>query len=195
VLNEFYSHGLWPRLDYISYALPDGIGLVVWIISLSMLFYQMLMVCKEASAKSIATHNPKFRPPYDPIFYVKDEVVGIISEVLRSSKYLRKMSSFWKNNTTTQKLARLYERIVSILKEKRSWEYILLSAGSVALLLQLISATAVLLWSRIIISTQMSFGQIVAVGIWIPVFLEYGYLEISKSSAAQLFWLEANYFY
>jgi hypothetical protein len=26
----------------------------------------------------------------------------------------------------------------------------------------------------------MSFGQIVAVGIWVPVLLEYGYLEISK---------------
>ena len=46
--------------------------------------------------------------------------------------------------------------------------------------MQLTSIIEVLVFSSNLINTQMTFGQIVAVGIWIPVMLEYAYLEISK---------------
>ena len=74
-----------------------------------------------------------------------------------------------------------------MLEKRRSWLYIQLFLGTAALVMQLVSSAQVLLLSANIIATQMTFGQIVAVGIWIPVFLEYGYLEMGKSFGSRRF--------
>lgn len=180
VQNEFFLFGLWPQFLGISYASAAKIGLAVWIMSFLIWFYRVVYVTATSNA-----FGSLFQEAYrglSKLYRVLENIwMAIISKIVHS-KHLQKLSEFWNRNTVVQELGNLHTKLAFFinLKETRFWNYLQLIIGTAALLLQLTSIIKVLVSSTNIINTQMSFGQIVALGIWIPVMLEYAYLEISK---------------
>jgi hypothetical protein len=88
----------------------------------------------------------------------------------------------WKRNVVVQKLGTWYKKTAFHIhpEEKSFWDYFQLVLGAAALLLQFTSIIRVLAYSTNIINTQMSFREIVALGIWISLILEFAYFEISE---------------
>jgi hypothetical protein len=177
--NEFYLFGLWPRFPRANYNSARKIRLAVWIISFLIWFYRITFVMATSKA-----FGPLFKKAYRGLKELNQfikVVWGAFVFKLQSSKHLRKLFVVWNGNSAARKFGRWYEKIISIIHpgEKHFWDYFQLVLGTTALLLQFISIIQVVVFSSNIINTQMSFGQIVALGIWIPVILEYAYLEIS----------------
>jgi hypothetical protein len=178
--NEFFGFGLWPQFLGVSYSSAEKIGLAVWIMSFLIWIYRIVYVTAASDAFS-----PLFQKAYrglkDLCHSIKLIWQTTISKI-PDSKHIRKLSEIWSKNGVVRTLGIWYIKAASLINPggKRFWNYLQLVLGTAALLLQFISIIEVLVFSFGIINTQMTFGQIVAVGIWIPVMLEYAYLEISK---------------
>jgi hypothetical protein len=137
-----------------------------------------------ATATTVA-FSPLFKQAWDGLKKLSHSLKLIWRTTIAkipNSKHLRKLSEIWKKNKVVQESRKWFTKLAAFikLKEKRFWNYLQLVLGTAALLIQLTSIIEVLVFSSNLINTQMTFGQIVAVGIWIPVMLEYAYLEISK---------------
>ncbi|KAG4440238.1 hypothetical protein IFR05_004257 [Cadophora sp. M221] len=152
--NQFFLFSQWTGDSGIFYAQPQRIGLVVWIITLLIFAYRIVF--------TFCTSGYVPQPPLQRI--------------------INELSTFW--TATLHRLTALsyIQRRLTIMSKRRTWVYIQIVLGTTALIMQLVSVVQVLQFSSNIISTQMSFGQIVAVGIWVPVLLEYGYLEITGAA-------------
>ncbi|KAE9374786.1 hypothetical protein N431DRAFT_557016 [Stipitochalara longipes BDJ] len=179
VTNEFFKFGLWPQFLGVSYASAEKIGLAVWIISFLIWVYRVIYVTATSEAFS-----PLFQQTYRGLESLNHSIQHFWRTAMSkmpNSKHLRKLSEIWNGNKVIQELENWYTKIASHinLREKYFWSYLQLVLGTAALLLQLTSIIEVLVFSSNLINTQMTFGQIVAVGIWIPVLLEYAYLEIN----------------
>jgi hypothetical protein len=150
----------------VSYASAEKTGLAVWIMSLIRI-YRVVYVTATSKAFS----------PLFQMFYRG----WVITFKIPVSKHPQR-SLRWRRNSTVQKLGHWCIEITSRInpRGKHFWNYLPLILGTAALLLQFTSIIEVLAFSSDMINTQMSFGQIIALGIWIPVILEYAYLEISE---------------
>lgn len=175
VQNEFFLFNMWPGDTGIFYAGPEKTGLAVWILSLGILLYRIFYAFFHAGLFL----RPRARIVYDDILDIVEELQRRLLEI-RAPRLLRKVLDISVVSATTAVFQEWFEGTLQFLSKGKSWLYIQLFLGSGALLMQLISAIQVLILSAKIIATQMGFGQIVAVGIWVPVFLEYAYLEIGK---------------
>lgn len=178
--NPLFLFGLWPQFLGVSYNSAGKIGLSVWI--MSFLIWSYRVVYGLATSKLFKPLFQKADRGLESIFQLTKLCFTAIITEIPDSKHLRNLSLKWSRNRIVQKVGNWFTKIppVQKLKEKPFWNYLQLVLGTAALLLQLISIIEVLVFSSNIINTQMSFGQIVALGIWIPVMLEYAYLEISK---------------
>jgi hypothetical protein len=167
VRNDFFRFGLWPQFLGVSYASAEKTGLAVWIMSFLIWIYRVVYVTAASNAFS-----PLFQKFYRG---------WVITSKIPESKHLQ-LSLRWRRNSTVQKLGHWCIEITSRInpRGKHFWNYLQLILGTAALLLQFTSIIEVLAFSSNMINTQMSFGQIIALGIWIPVILEYAYLEISE---------------
>lgn len=159
--NNFFKSGKWDQITGVTYnnKLPETFGLAVWIISFLILFYRIVSkVCKTSNNDArLLIHLRSLR-----------QSLAGETPVLSSTK------------PALLRLKTLRQKAYILGLKQRSWDYLQLAAGSVAVLLQLISVIQVLEFSSDIMPTQMSFGQIVAVAIWVPVLLEYVYLDFSE---------------
>jgi hypothetical protein len=180
---------LWPQFIGVSYNSAEKIGLAVWIMSFLIWINRVVYVTATSEAFS-----PFFKSAYRGLkelsHFTKLVCVTAVSKI-PVSKHLQKLYGIWNRNMVIQQLGNWYTNTAPFFNpgEKRFWNYLQLVLGTAALLLQFTSIIEVLVFSSHIINTQMSFGQIVALGIWIPVMLEYAYLEISRCySIAQIEW-------
>ncbi|KAN0103334.1 hypothetical protein V8E51_011647 [Hyaloscypha variabilis] len=158
---------------------PCFVGLAVWIMTFLIWIYRVLY----ATATTVA-FSPLFKQAWDGLKKLSHSLKLIWRTTIAkipNSKHLRKLSEIWKKNKVVQESRKWFTKLAAFikLKEKRFWNYLQLVLGTAALLIQLTSIIEVLVFSSNLINTQMTFGQIVAVGIWIPVMLEYAYLEIN----------------
>jgi len=80
---------------------------------------------------------------------------------------------------------RFHGAMLRQLRKGRFWLLVQLLIGMGGLIAQLAFIINSMLNSYKLIPKRMTFGQIVAMGIWIPVLLEYVYLEYSKSAALE----------
>ncbi|PVH78665.1 hypothetical protein DL98DRAFT_240983 [Cadophora sp. DSE1049] len=101
---------------------------------------------------------------------------------LTALSYIHRMLEFCRAWPFTSVISEWRQETSVFMGKRRTWVYVQIALGTMALIMQLVSVIQVLQFSSNIISTEMSFGQIVAVGIWVPVLLEYGYLEISGAA-------------
>jgi hypothetical protein len=179
IQNQFFLFDLWPGNTGVFYNGPQRTGLAVWIISLAILSYRIYY----AFATSGWFLQPQAKVFYDQmkqdIKRVKLEISKFIDSV-RIPKPIQRFLVFWNRLPKTIALKAELKKLKAVLEKRSSWLYIQLFFGTVALLMQFGSMIQVLILSADMIAMQMSFGQIVAVGIWVPVLLEYGYLEIGK---------------
>jgi hypothetical protein len=173
--NEFYENELWPMLGGILYILPEKTGLAVWLVSFTMFLYQTTskVLDIKKNRPRVAVHIRRF---CDEIKATRDMLISKIN----SFKIGQRLLQLGMRLSTGLRLPVIYQKFRDAICKEDSWEYAQLILGTAALMIQLITVIDVLVNSSNIISTQMSFGQIVAVGIWIPVLLEYGYLEICE---------------
>lgn len=180
VKNEFFLFDLWPHFLGVNYNLAEKIGLAVWIMSFLILFYRVTFVMATSKAFGPLFHGA--HAGLKDLYRFIKLIWRTIMYKLRASKHLRKLFGMWNRNRVVRKMGLWYKNATSLIhpEEKSFWDYVQLVLGTAALLLQSTSIIRVLAYSSNIINTQMSFGQIVALGIWIPVILEYGYLEISE---------------
>lgn len=180
--NEFFLFDMWPGNTGVFYTGPERTGLAVWIISLGILLFRI----GYALAKSGWSLKPRAKANWDQMVQDWKEMKSRVSR-MRVPKPMQRALAFWRKLPTTVALKEAFRKLFTMLEKRRSWLYIQLFLGTAALVMQLVSSAQVLLLSANIIATQMTFGQIVAVGIWIPVFLEYGYLEMGKSFGSRRF--------
>lgn len=173
--NEFFRYGLWPQITGVYYDLPERSGLVVWIISFLIFVYRVTSkICAvQGNGLWLLKHLKTAQKTLQ-------KTLKRLSARLEASKLSGKLSYNVPMRVVSRYLEAFGRHSCALIFQQRFWEYSQLTVGSIALFLQFISAIKVLKYSSNIISTQMSFGQIVAVGIWVPVLLEYGYLGISK---------------
>ena len=178
--NNFFRFGLWPQFLGISYASAEKIGLAVWIMTFLIWIYRVAYAA--ATSETFKSFFQQAHRGLKDLYHFIKLFWRTIKSKIPDSKHLQKFSQIWKRNEAVQELGNWCTKISSYIKprEKGFWNYLQLVLGTAALLLQLTSIVEVLVSSSNLINTQMTFGQIVAVGIWIPVLLEYAYLEISK---------------
>lgn len=174
--NEFFEHDLWPVIGAVYYKLPEKTGLAVWIISLAILFYRTVFKVLSIRQNKLRAMR-QIRDIWSKIMVAGGE----LAHSIESFRFGRKALSPWRRLRATSGFKKILQNLYGLVRQERSWDYALLGLGTAALILQLATVIVVLKFSSNIIATQMSFGQIVAVGIWVPVLLEYGYLEISES--------------
>lgn len=169
--NDFYARGLWPDNTDQVFTPSATNGRAVWVMSLGILTYRLsIKICNTKHAQAIRSlHARALR--YHRI---------VLAKLLSSEHLQRALLISDQLPTAAPKLVKLYVKVLHLLSKRQSWDYIMLLLGVVALLIQLASVIHVLVESFNLVTTRMTFGQIVAVGIWIPVLLEYAYLEFSK---------------
>ncbi|KAH9215739.1 hypothetical protein DL95DRAFT_388363 [Leptodontidium sp. 2 PMI_412] len=185
--NEFFRYGLWPQITGVYYSLPERSGLAVWIISFLILVYRVVFKIFSVQGngpwllKHLRTGRKVFR-----------KACQRSSTKLKTSRLGNKLSYQVSVVSALHHLEGIGRQVYALTSQRRFWEYLQLAVGSIALFLQFISVIQVLKYSSNIISTQMSFGQIVAVGIWVPVLLEYVYLEMNGSARGTQYRLKAS---
>ncbi|KAH7393398.1 hypothetical protein BKA64DRAFT_86424 [Cadophora sp. MPI-SDFR-AT-0126] len=169
--NQFYLFSLWTGDSGIFYAQPQKIGLGVWIISLLILVHRIMFTFCASG--------------YLPLPAVQRLLAQILSSWktfttrIRALSYIHRLLEFCRAFPLTSIVGEWRQKTSISMRKQRTWVYVQIALGTMALIMQLVSVIQVLQFSSNIISTEMSFGQIVAVGIWVPVLLEYGYLEFS----------------
>jgi hypothetical protein len=129
---------------------------------------------------AIRQNKPRAMRHVRDIWSSVEKIMAALTSSIDSIKLGHRIISLWRQLRATLGLTIIWQHLRTALGKERSWDYGLLGLGTTALVIQLVTVAEVLRYSSNIIATQMSFGQIVAVGIWVPVLLEYGYLEISK---------------
>ncbi|KAH7321728.1 hypothetical protein BKA65DRAFT_87576 [Rhexocercosporidium sp. MPI-PUGE-AT-0058] len=172
--NQFFLFSLWTGDSGIFYAQPQRIGLAVWIVTLLILVYRI-----------VSTFCTSGYVPRSNLQRVIDELAVFGRSVLRKLAdltYVQRLLVFSKALPSASTFREWHQKTTTFMGKRRTWVYIQIALGTMALIMQLVSVIQVLQFSSNIISTQMSFGQIVAVGIWVPVLLEYGYLEITGAA-------------
>ncbi|KUJ11691.1 uncharacterized protein LY89DRAFT_229914 [Mollisia scopiformis] len=176
VRNQFQDYNLWPKFQGVSwYTLTDTVGLVVWVICLGIFLYRVTYkICHiRNNWERISKHLTILRTDYKASFQ------AMVAKV-QSYKQGARIVSVCGRFSATLRLPQISGTMAHVASQSKSWDYAQLVLGYLGLIAQLISVIIVLASSTSLIATQMTFGQIVAVGIWVPVFLEYAYLEISK---------------
>lgn len=171
--NDFYFTGLWKEDSGLFYgSSTKGAGWTVWIIASGIMLYRLgFAFITEALDLSPVTKALK-----SCWSHIRQDSLRLMT----SFRYTARLLSVFQRSAVFLILQNLSHEAIELSKKPQSWLYIQMFFGVLALILQLASMIPVFRLSSNIIDTHMSFGQIVAVGIWIPVLLEYGYLEISK---------------
>ena len=170
--NQFFLFSLWNGENGIFYAQPQKIGLAVWIVTLVILIYRILFTFCTSG------HVP--RPCLQHVLVRVSHCWNTTLYSLKSLPYMRRILERYRSLPTSAATRELRQKILMYMGKRRTWVYVQIALGALALIMQLVSVIQVLQFSSNIISTEMGFGQIVAVGIWIPVLLEYAYLEFCE---------------
>jgi hypothetical protein len=176
VRNQFQDYNLWPKFQGVPlYSLTETVGLVVWVICLGIFLYRVTYkICHiRDNRKSISKHLSSFRTDFNNSF-------NALVLTIRSHKHGGRVVLLCSRLSATLRLPQFFAHGTKILVMSNTWDYIQLTLGYLSLVAQFITVIIVLVSSNNLTATQMTFGQIVALGIWVPVFLEYAYLEISK---------------
>lgn len=172
--NDFFYYSFWTDDSGVFYgSSTKGAGLTVLIISSGIMLYRLGF----AFITETLDLTPVTKALKSCWSHIRQTSLGLV----RSSRYTSRLLLSCQHSTAFQKLQRSSDYVIELLRKPQSWLYIQMFFGLLALILQFASMIPVFKFSSNIIDTHMSFGQIVAVGIWVPVLLEYGYLEISKS--------------
>ncbi|CZS93773.1 uncharacterized protein RAG0_03907 [Rhynchosporium agropyri] len=145
-------------------------ALAVWIVTLLLLIHKIVFM--------IGTLGIKPLPPLQRRFDQVTISFANTRDRLPSFSYVRKILGYFNALSLALTTKRQNQKVSVFMGKRRTWVYAHIIVGVMAVVMQLVSVIQVVLFSSNIISTKMSFGQIVAVGIWVPVLLEYGYLEI-----------------
>ncbi|XMA12508.1 hypothetical protein WAI453_005299 [Rhynchosporium graminicola] len=170
--NQSFLFKLWTGDSGIFYTQPRKIGLAVWIVTLLLLIHKIVFI--------IGTLGIKPLPPLQRRFDQVTISFANTRDRLPSFSYVRKILGYFNALSLALTTKRQNQKVSVFMGKRRTWVYAQIIVGVMAVVMQLVSVIQVVLFSSNIISTKMSFGQIVAVGIWVPVLLEYGYLEISE---------------
>lgn len=176
VKNQFQDYNIWPKFQGVSlYKLTETVGLVVWVVCLIIFLYRVAYkICHiRNNWPRLSKHLSNFRADF------KRSLDTSVAR-LQSHKQGARFISLIRWYSTIFHLPQISGSIAHAAGKSRTWDYTHLTLGYLGLVAQTASVIIVLSTSSHLIATQMSFGQIVAVGIWVPVLLEYAYLEISK---------------
>ncbi|CZT46297.1 uncharacterized protein RSE6_06706 [Rhynchosporium secalis] len=168
--NQSFLFKLWTGDSGIFYTQPRKIGLAVWIVTLLLLIHKIVFI--------IGTLGIKPLPPLQRRFDQVTISFANTRDRLPSFSYVRKILGYFNALSLAITTKRQNQKVSVFMGKRRTWVYAQIIVGVMAVVMQLVSVIQVVLFSSNIISTKMSCGQIVAVGIWVPVLLEYGYLEI-----------------
>lgn len=178
VQNEFFLAELWPAIGGVFYRLPEKTGLAVWITSLIMLLYQTVskLLDIRRNRQRVERHLRDCRD-------LLEAICDIAITKIKTYKLGKQLSLRTTQLSNQLRVPFILASTLKTIRQESLWDHVQIGLGTIALVVQLVTVIEVLVRSSNIISTQMTFGQIVAVGIWIPVLLEYGYLEICKHSS------------
>jgi len=160
-----HRQGTWPHNTSKIFWPPGRTQKAVWFISFGILAYRLVYrLSKKKQVTDVLAS-----------YMVKPRKCQLLICKFQSKEHMRRLLQLWSTS-------RLYRQISPHLARRKTWDCVQILCGAAAVVAQLASIIQVLVSSLNMINTTMSFGQIVAVGIWVPVFLEYGYLEISEFS-------------
>ncbi|CZR60067.1 uncharacterized protein PAC_09962 [Phialocephala subalpina] len=169
--NEFFLYGFWTNNSGIFYSETQNTGLTVWILTSGIMLYRLRF--------AFITGALDLKQPVKTLRSNCLHLYRKISNFMKSFRYIERAVLFCKSTTIYHISTKACHDLLIFLGKSTSWLYIQILFGTIALSMQFVSVIQVFDLSSNIIATQMSSGQIVAVGIWVPVLLEYGYLEIN----------------
>ena len=114
-----------------------------------------------------------------------DGYIGVLWSNLESARFSPSRFPFQEDMERILRLWRtpcLSRYITPHLGRLRTWDCVQLLSGTAVVMTQLASNITDLVSSLNMSDTSMTFGQIVGAKIWVPVLLEYYYLDISELS-------------